>query len=104
MVGVADVEPPETTGVGLTPAMLSVTLTLAIGSSPGLVTLYVQVTVLPTGTVGPSGTPATGGLSLLVPFVNFTMSICGCVICTGSSAAPLVTGLSLPSPLKLATQ
>ena len=55
--------------------MLSVTLTLDSATPVGLVTLYVQVTVLPTGTVGPSGTPATGGLSLLVPLVSLTMLI-----------------------------
>ena len=31
------------------------------------------MTVLPTGTMGPSGVPATGGLSLLVLFVNLTI-------------------------------
>ena len=35
------------------------------------------MTVLPTGTIGPSGVPATGGLSLLVLFVNLTIWIIG---------------------------
>src|SRR6476646_9660653 len=58
------------TGCGFTPAMLSVTATFLMGSLPVLATLYVHVTVDPTGTMGPTGTPGVGLASLLVPLVN----------------------------------
>jgi hypothetical protein len=66
--------PPASVGVGLKSSsrssgvpLSSVTATLAIGSLPGFVTLYVQVTVLPTGTIGPVG------VSLSVPLVSLTI-------------------------------
>src|SRR5579883_2681725 len=56
---------------GVTPAWSSVTVTPAIGSLPGLVTSYVQVTGDPTWTYGP------GAALLSVPFVSFTRLIWG---------------------------
>ena len=50
---------------------LSVTWMLETGMFPVFVTTYVQVTGVPTGTLGP------GGRSASTPFVDFSMSIAG---------------------------
>ena len=66
-------KPPESTGVGLTPAMLSVTLTLVSGHVGGVGDVVGPGHRAADRHVGPSGVPATGGLSLLVPLVSLTM-------------------------------
>ena len=54
-------------GHGTEPLGLSATVTPLSGTLPVLVTTYVHVTVLPTGTVGP------GALSASCPLVAFLM-------------------------------
>src|SRR5262249_41571325 len=68
----------------------SVSTTLAIGSLPGLLTLYVQVTAEPTGTSGPVG------LSLSVPLVSLTRAMRG-LLAVGTALTWLEKLIMLPA-------